>query len=528
MTRNIFSKYALMLIFSSLVLVGCSREDPTPEPTPTPTPTPEPPVVTEKPDEINDFVWKGLNSWYYWQKDVENLADSKATNTEEYIKLVNGKSPDKLFYSLLHEYGTTDQFSWIEKDNEIVSNAQYMAEVEATTGLDLGVFGKGGGSSNYVALVNYVVPGSIADKEGVKRGDVITKVNGQYLTQSNYNQLFGASFSITRAQNASFDGSKITTTDRSENIAISQTQMDENPIAHYEVIKKGGRNIGYLVFNGFDIDYNDELNAVFGQMKQDGVNELILDLRYNGGGSVSTALGLGQMITGGFTGHNYIFMDFNDKHNNYDGYDVLSNSISIYDVVDGHQEATGEVQAINSLNLPKVYVLASFQSASASELTIIALKKFIDVEVIGYLTVGKFVGSNTLYDSPDRDFLSYEERNKNHTWQMQPITFAYYNNAKDPHPTVNLSDGSVVPGIIPSSQDNLIHPFNWVGNVKEFGNPTDPELGRALELITGSSATAKTTRSRAILTNRGGSKLLSKPVSASKGLYLTDVERLRK
>lgn len=531
MNRKLLRKYAFALFLGSTLFVSCSRDEPAP--TPKPTPEPEPPK-TETPDRINDFVWKGLNSWYYWQKDVPNLADSKATNTAEYVKLINGKKPDELFYSLLFNYGTTDLFSWIENDNEIVSSAQFMAEEKTTTGLNLGIFQKGGGSSNYVGFVTYVVPGTTAANAGVKRGDVITKVNGQHLTQSNYSQLFGSSFTITRAATAttvkdsSGSVTAIITTDHNEAIPITETKVDENPIAHYEVIKAGGKNIAYLVYNGFDIDYNDELNAVFGQMKADGVNELILDLRYNGGGSVETALGLGQMITGSFTDSDYIFMDFNDKHNNYDGFDKLSDQISIYNVVDGHQEKTGDVQTVNSLNLPKIYALVSFQTASASELTIIALKKLINVEVIGYATVGKFVGSHTLYDSPTSDFLKYDNRNKDHKWQMQPITFAYYNRDKDPHPTVRYQDGSVEPGILPSAAENLFHPFEWVGTVKEFGNPSDPELGRALELITGTSYNAKTLRNRAVLTNRGGAKILSKPVSAAKGLYLTDVSKLKK
>ncbi len=519
-----FKKIALTSLTALAILASCSREDP--DPKPDPKPVPEPPVTTITPDKVNDFVWKAMNSWYYWQKNVPELGDSKYATPNDYATFINGKSPDKLFYSLLFDYGTTDQFSWIENNNEIVSKAQYVAEEQSSTGLEIAVLGKGGGSANYVALVNYVIKDSSADKAGLKRGDVITKVNGQHLTGSNYSQLFGSSFSITRAAAASYDDKTgiISTTDGTESIAITKTMIEENPIAHYQVFKEAGKTIGYLVYNGFKIDYNDELNEQFAQMKRDGVTELILDLRYNGGGSLATALGLAQMINGSYTGQDYVFMDFNDKHNNYDGFDKLQDKISIYNVVDGHQEATGEIQQINSLSLSKIYALVSFQTASASELTVTSLKKFIDVEVIGYLTVGKFVGSHTLYDSPTSDFLNFDNRNKDHKWQLQPITFAYYNKDKDPYPTVKLGDGTVVPGILPSGA-NFISPFEWVGKVKEFGNPSDPELGRALEIITGNTNTAKTMRNRAILTNRDANRMHGKPLSAAKGLYITDVKK---
>lgn len=518
-------RYSLLLILSIGFLVSCSRSD---DPV-KPDPKPEPPV-TETADKTNDFVWRALNSWYYWQPNVPNLADAKRTNLSEYVKIVNGVTPDKLFYSLLYEYPDKDQFSWIENNNEIVKSASFVAEVEKLSGIEVALFQKGGGSSNYVALVNYVIPNSSADQKGIKRGDVITKVNGSHLTSSNYNALFSDSFSITRAETASSNvvGGYyvITTTDRDENISISKSDIDENPIAHYQVFNMGGKKIGYLVFNGFKIDYNDELNQQFLQMKNDGISELILDLRYNGGGSLDTALGLAQMINGSYTGQEYVYLDFNDKHNAYDSYDKLKSTIDIYNIVNGHAEKTGEVQPINSLTLPKIYALVSFQTASASELTVTSLQERISVETIGYYTVGKFVGSHTLYDSPNDDFMSYENRSKDHNWKLQPITFAYYAKKGGTHPTYK-SGGVEYVGILPPD-GNLVHPYEWVGKVKEFGNTSDPELALALEKITGTNPNASAkSRIGAVLSARADEgRLISKPVSASKGLYIQDMKRI--
>lgn len=79
----------------------------------------------------------------------------------------------------------------------------------------------------------------------------------------------------------------------------------------------------------------------------------------------------------------------------------------------------------NSLNLTNVYVLTSGGTASASELTIDCLRRYISVITVGEETYGKFVGSNTIYDSPT--MYSSAGRNLSHNWALQPITFAYYN-----------------------------------------------------------------------------------------------------
>lgn len=461
-------KYLKLLLIAAVSLVSCRNNDPVNE------------GETAKPDEINNFVWKAMNSWYYWKDQVPQLGDNYFKTPADYAAFINGKTPDKLFYSLLTK---TDHFSWIENNNEIVRVSK-IAEVQKKSGFDYALYPKGGNSNTYLALVNYVVPGSPAASAGLKRGDVITKVNGAYLTENNYGQLDDAQFTVTRAETVSADvvGGYyvVSTTDKNERLSISKTDIDENPIAHYQTYALAGKKIGYLVFNSFDIDYNDELNAQFAKMKSDGITDLILDLRYNGGGSLYTAFGLAQMINGNFTGQNYIYSEYNNKHSKYNGFDPLTNTVPIYKVTNGHPEKTGE-QPVNSLSLPKIYVLVSFQTASASELTVYSLSKFINVTTVGYYTVGKFVGSQTLYDSPNDDYTSYENRNKSHNWQLQPITFAYYNKNKDPHPTA-VFDNVAEPTITP---DYRISPYLAFNNVKEFGNTSDPELKKALSLITG-------------------------------------------
>lgn len=462
-----FKNYIIALFAVAFTLTACRNDDPSPRPSST------------ELNKINDFVWKAMNSWYYWQPNVPQLGDNYFKTPTDYANYINGKTPDGLFYDLLYQYGTVDKFSWIENNNKIVDKSVKMAEVEKTAGMDYAIYYKDSGSA-VVALINYVIPGSPAAQAGLKRGDVITRVNGAQLTENNYNLLESDQFTVNLAATVVFtSGVGLTTTDNPNTISLTNVDLDENMVAFYKRFDLSGKRIGYLVYNGFRSDYNDELNAAFAQMKAEGVNELILDLRYNGGGSLETARALAQMMNGSFTGKPYVYLDFNNKHNDEDGFDYLSDRVRVYQDVN-HQPEFVREEAINSLTLPTVYVLVSFQTASASELTVQCMGEYINVVTIGYDTVGKYVGSITLYDSPNHNYTSYTNRNTTHNWQLQPITFSYLNANKEPNPAK----------IVPTYR---INPYTNFNNIKEFGNTSDPVLKKALEVITGQTINKTTT-----------------------------------
>ncbi|MBC7847105.1 MAG: PDZ domain-containing protein [Flavobacterium sp.] len=493
-------KYLIKMLLVGIAFISCSKDSVSNE------------TTTTNPDEINNFVWKAMNSWYYWQPNVADLSDSKIASATTYANFVNGKTPDALFYSLLYQRGTVDRFSWIENSNEVV-RASKIAEVEKKGGFSYGIYPKDASSINMVALINYIVPGSPAALAGLKRGDVITKINGSQLTSSNYDQLENTQLTLTLAASVQFTSTGLVTTDKAVAVTVTKAEIDENPVAYYEKKVYGGKNIGYLVFNGFKSDYNDELNAAFAKMQSDGINELVLDLRYNGGGSLETAVALAQMINGSFTGKPYAYLDFNDKHNSEDGYENLSDKVKIFNLVDNEPTFQRE-ESINSLALTKIYVLVSFQTASASELTIQCLKKYINVTTIGEETVGKFVGSNTLYDCPAYNYTSFANRSTKHKWQLQPITFSYYNKDKDVNPK------NITP-------DYAINPYSTFLNLVEFGNVKDPCLKKALELITGQILRTRGETTETSLSFKIGNLAAFNPTNTAKGLYIEDLKSLK-
>lgn len=448
------------LALGALLALSCSNND---DPV-----TPVDPSVDDT--RVQDFVWKGLNSWYFWQSSVPKLGDKAFSTNSDFKNFLNGKKPNDLFYSLLNDYPNTDRFSWIVEDvNELLNG---FSGVSKSAGYDFNLFMKDAGPTNVVGIVNYVMPNSPAEKAGIKRGDVLTGVNGAALTVSNYNSLLKDQYTVEIADKTEVTSAGVVTSGTPKTVSISAVVLEENPVAFTKVLAIDNKKIGYLVYNGFQSNYNDELNAAFAKLKADGATELVLDLRYNGGGSVSSAVALGQMITGQFTGSPFVSLKFNDKHNQYNETDKLLSKVPIFNYVNGNNQPAGE-EVINSLQLKKIYVLTSGGTASASELTIDGLRPYIDVVTIGAETYGKFVGSITLFDSPTKDYMSFEDRNKSHNWAMQPITFSYFNGKNDAHP---------VKGIVPN---HAINGYAYFGKMKEFGNSSDPALNKALELILG-------------------------------------------
>ncbi len=133
--------------------------------------------------------------------------------------------------------------------------------------------------------------------------------------------------------------------------------------------------------------------SVFGYFQNEGITELILDLRLNGGGSVLTSAYLASMIYKDANNDIFAELRFNEKHLNENGYYNFDDSLDVYDVSGAK---TGE-ETINRLNtINQLYVLTSSSTASASEMVINGLKSFIPVKVVGSTTYGKNVGSITL------------------------------------------------------------------------------------------------------------------------------------
>lgn len=413
---------------------------------------------------VNDFIWKGLNLYYLWQADVPNLADKRFPNQAQLNVFLNRYSNPEEIFDALRVDKSIDRFSWIVSDY-----LELEGMLEGTTkndGVDFGLYYKSSGSNDIFGYVRYIIPNSDASTKDIKRGDIFYGVNGTQLTVSNYQTLLLNSENYT-LNLADYNNGQITPNGKSVN--LNKVELSENPISINKVIESGGHKIGYLMYNGFYPNYDLQLNDAFASLKSQGITDLVLDLRYNGGGSVQTATRLASMITGQFTDKVFAKERWNDKINAYfesEDPNALRNLFT--NTIDG--------TPINSLNLTKIYILTTESTASSSELVINGLKPYIEVVQIGDKTTGKNVGSITIYDSPT---FGKKDRNPLHRYAMQPIVLKM----------VNGNDfGDYFNGLEPtySLKENIL-------NLGVLGSSSEPLLSTAIGKITGSAKMVKRT-----------------------------------
>jgi C-terminal processing protease CtpA/Prc len=422
--------------------------------------------------EVQNFIWKGLNLYYLWQADVPNLSDNKfVTQTQLNAFLSGYPVPENLFESLLYKPESlfpapgqaVDRFSWIVDDY-----LELEGQLQGTTnnnGIEFGLSYKSSSSSEIIGWVRYIIPNSNASTKDIKRGDVFYAVNGTQLTVSNYQALLFGSNNDYTLNMADINGGAFTPNGKS--IALTKTVLDENPILVNNVIVSGSHKIGYLMYNGFYSNYDTQLNDAFGTLKSQGITDLVLDLRYNGGGSITTATRLASMITGSFKGQVFSKEQWNAKIQSY--FDA-NDPESLKNLFTDKMGTT----AINSVGMTKIYILTSKSTASASELVINGLKPYITVVQIGDLTTGKNVGSVTLYDSPT---FGKENRNPNHRYAMQPIVLKIVN---------GVGFGDYQSGLQPTY---ILK--ETIGNLGILGSTTEPLLSTAIAKITGTGKLAQ-------------------------------------
>jgi C-terminal processing protease CtpA/Prc len=371
-------------------------------------------------DERN-FIWKGLNFYYLWQEDVPNLDDNRfASLFQLNAFLYSYEKPEDLFESLLYKPDSrfpdaevVDRFSWIV-DDYLELEGQLQGNTNSN-GVEFGLSYKSSNSNEIIGWVRYIVLNSDASTKNIKRGDIFYGVDGIQLTDKNYgNLLFGSNNDYT-LNLANYDNGNFSSNGKS--VALTKTPLEEDPILINKVIVSGSHKIGYLMYNGFYSNYDTELNNAFGTLKYQGITDLVLDLRYNGGGSVQTATRLASMITGSFTGQVFAKQQWNSK---IESYYQANEPDELKDLFPNKIGST----TIQSVGMTKVYILTTKSTASASELVINGLAAYIDVIQIGDVTTGKNVGSITIYDSPT---FGKKNRNPNHLYAMQPIVLKIVN-----------------------------------------------------------------------------------------------------
>jgi C-terminal processing protease CtpA/Prc len=405
--------------------------------------------------EVEDFIYKVMNFAYYWQKDVPNLTDNKFADDKEYTRFLQSfDGPASLFEALQFE---EDKYSALIDDYEAFENS--IKGVSLTNGMVFGLVRYSNDSSNVFGFVQYVLAGSDAEAKGIKRGAIFTDVNGTQLTTANYRELLFNNASSYTIGLATINNNTITKTGSSVN--LNNTVQTEQSVHIAKVIEHAGKKVGYVMYNSFVTSQDDLLKTAFADLATASIDELVVDLRYNRGGSVPTAQLLAGLIAGEHATKVFGKLVYNEK---------LSANNSDIEIINSN---------IN-LGLSRVFFLTTKSSASASEMTINGLKPYLEVIQIGDQTEGKDVGSNPFYDYIDNK----GTKNPNHKYLALPITFKYYNSE---------GVGEYSEGLLPniSLKENL-------AALGELGDVEEPLLKKALEYISGQTTGGISVDSRSI------------------------------
>ena len=200
------------------------------------------------------------------------------------------------------------------------------------------------------------------------------------------------------------------------------------------------------------------MDAVFAKLKAENITSLVLDLRYNGGGYVSSAVNLASLIGPGVTSSD-IFSK--TKYNNF----LASEIPALSSVKTAFLDKTENLG--NTLEGNRLYVLTSSGTASASELIINGLKPYMDVFLIGDVTYGKNVGSIAIED----------EDNPENKYGLLPIVTRSFN-------SLDQSDYST--GFTPD-----IPALENTERLKPLGDVNELMLRTAIEQITGEASSGR-------------------------------------
>jgi len=299
----------------------------------------------------NQYVRDVLDDYYLWYRDLPRLNPANYASPEAYLEAARYRPLDSSF-SYITSRAANDAFYG---DSQFVGLG-FSTQTNATELRVLQVFA-----------------GSPASEAGIGRGDHITEINGRSVAQLVASGTIGGAFGDSQP------GVSVSMTVRARggeprNVTLTKRVVTIPTVSLTRTFKVEGRTVGYLMFRNFVQPSYQALDDAFAALREAGATELVIDLRYNGGGLVDVAVHLGSLV-GGVVTDGRVFAEF--RHN--DKKTALNETLRF-------------ANPPQALGLSRLFVITTRSSASASELLINSLRPHLPVTVIGDATYGKPVG----------------------------------------------------------------------------------------------------------------------------------------
>jgi membrane-associated protease RseP (regulator of RpoE activity) len=308
-------------------------------------------------DGQKQFVLDVMRDIYFWNTSLPNSVDLSAhASPEDLLAFLTSFSPTNPATG-----EPIDRFSFI---NSAAADTAFFGE---------GKFEGFGFSWRYAAVDDVrftrVFSSSPAALAGFSRGFRIIELDGRTIADIDANEGVSAMFNMDPLQFTirRLDDSEFTVT-------VTKGIVTINPLPQWRVIDTPAGSVGYMELATFISTADSVFNTIFSQFQQAGITDLIVDLRYNGGGLVSTAELLGDHLGGGVA-------------------DGLVFSRTLFNSNNAGRNSTTLFQQLASaLNLSRLVIIGTKSTASASELVTNSMEPYVEVTIIGSTTFGKPVG----------------------------------------------------------------------------------------------------------------------------------------
>jgi len=334
----------------------------------------------------NHFLRSWSNDTYLWYDEIPDIDPGDYTDPTEYFALLKTSATTS-------SGNPKDRFHFTYDTSEYEQLTQ--AGISVSYGISWALLQSSPPRSLYI---RYIEPGSPADDAtlNLTRGVKVLAIDGVDVEHgSDVDTLNAGLFPSSIGESHTFTVQDVGSSE-SRDVTLSATEVESDPVPIVDVFNTGTGNVGYMFFNRHNFVSEDKLVDAMSVLESSNVSDLVLDLRYNGGGLLYIASQLSYMIAGPNATSGRIFdeLRFNDKHPNTDP--VTGQALSatpFYSTTSQYSDKYGSGVQLPTLNLNRVFILTTSGTCSASEAIINGLRG-IDIEVIliGSTTCGKPYG----------------------------------------------------------------------------------------------------------------------------------------
>ena len=327
----------------------------------------------------NLFAKSALQTYYLWNEEVAEQLDNWLADGDPAAQVLDARY-------------RSEPGVMVDRWTQLIPNirsfqSSVAGESADTYGYDLKLMYRDEAHTEIAAVVILTYDGGPASQAGLKRGDVIVRVNGKKMTPANY---------VRIVEDELLTAGRLTLTlEDGREVTLSSAPMYENPVLAYRILEEGSRRVGYLAYNGFTPNSYQELITVCKGFRAAGISDLILDLRYNGGGyavaeevlasmlAPEPAVQAGELLSTEI--YNRLMMEYFASRGE-DTKKYFRQDFAFQINGSNYRFSTADANARPG----RIFAIVTGSTASASEALLCDLMAYMPVYLVGEQTHGKF------------------------------------------------------------------------------------------------------------------------------------------